>query len=175
MNEVKLVGTYSEKEGCVRCKRFSDNYDSIPLVFRDGEKVNDNERLAFWGSIKNDEGKVYVSVAEAHSVGPDSDSEPDTTQCELQGYVKKIYPVRTTKKERQLQDMLIEADGEIIKVVAFEPYPDFVKLGFEVKVFGRLQERSFTQVKTFSTEERTVYEVALRHLKVIKNGQGNEN
>ena len=72
--------------------------------------------------------------------------------------------------------MLIEADGEIIKVVAFEPYPDFVKLGFlEVKVFGRLQERSFTQVKTFSTEERTVYEVALRHLKVIKNGQGNEN
>lgn len=176
MNSIKLVGTYDAATGTVRCKRLSDNYDIIPVQFPqvavDEEYVpGDGERLFFQGSIINEKGNVFVGIEEAYGL---NEGAADSTECELVGTIKKVYPLRITKKERKLQDMLVEAKGQLIKIVAFEACPEFIKPGILVHIKGRLQSRSFTQITTFGTVNKTVYEVALKNLEVIEviDGKG---
>ena len=82
-----------------------------------------------------------------------------------------MYPVRVTKKGHKLQDMLVEADNQLVKVVAFEPCPDFITTGLNVRVRGRLQSRAFTQLTTFGTLSKVVYEVALKNLEIIQEDE----
>lgn len=176
MNSIKLIGTYDAATGTVRCKRLSDNYDIIPVQFPPaavgGVYVpEDGDRVFFQGSIINNKGDIFVGVEETDIL---NEGAADTTECELIGTIKKVYPLRITKKERKLQDMLVEAEGELIKIVAFEACPEFIKPGLLVHIKGRLQSRSFTQITTFGTVNKTVYEVALKNLEVI-NGEGQEN
>lgn len=176
MNSIKLIGTYEAATGTVRCKRLSDNYDIIPVQFSqvavDEEYVpGDGDRLLLLGSIYNEKGNIFVGIEEIDEL---NEGAADTTECELIGTIKKVYPLRITKKERKLQDMLVEAEGQLIKIVVFEACPEFIKPGILVHIKGRLQSRSFTQITTFGTVDKTVYEVALKNLEVI-DGEGQEN
>lgn len=174
MNLIKLIGTYDAATNTVRCKRLSDNYDIIPIQFPrvvvDDEEyvLGDGDRLFFQGSIINEKGNVFVGIEEIEEL---NEGAADTTECELVGTIKKVYPLRITKKERKLQDMLVEAKGQLIKIVVFEACPEFIKPGLLVRIKGRLQSRSFTQITTFGTVDKTVYEVALKNLEVI-DGEG---
>ncbi len=161
MNSIKLIGTYDAETSTIQCKRLSDNYDTIPV--RTMPVIADGTRLLLEGSIINDKGNVFVEIEEIDSPR----DYADTTECELIGTIKKVYPLRITKKDRKLQDMLVEAKGQLIKIVAFEACPEFIKPGLLVHIKGRLQSRSFTQMSTFGILDKTVYEVALKNLEVI--------
>ena len=165
MNKIILVGNYDAKKKVVTAKRLSNNFDVIPVVFPDLLKEPEGDcKIAVEGSIINQKGNVYV---EAYSLDTNTNSN-DSTICELKGTIKKLYPVRTTKKGHKLQDFLVEAEGQLIKVVAFEPCPDYITVGINVRVRGRLQSRAFTQLATFGTLSKVVYEVALKNLEVIE-------
>lgn len=166
MNKITLIGNFEEKSQTMVCKRLSSNYDTIPVSFPDVVKApNKNGEFKMEGMIINQKGNVFVEV---YSV-EETQGIQNTTQCELVGTIKKLYPVRVTKKGHKLQDILVEADEQAIKVVAFEPCPDFITTGLKVKVRGRLQSRAFTQFTTFGTLSKIVYEVALKNLEVIKD------
>jgi len=164
MNNIKLIGTYTKSTETVTCNRLSQNCDIIPIVLPDTIAIQDNERLALFGEIKNDKGNVFVLIKEAELI---NEEDLDTTECTFIGKIKKIYPVRTTRKGKDLQDFLIEANGEVIKIVSFEVCPDFIKPGLQVHIKGRLQSRSFVQIGTYGPIDKTVYEVALKNLEVI--------
>lgn len=165
MNKICLIGNYDAAQGVITCKRLSNNYDVIPVTFPDVVKnPNKSGEFKFEGSIINAKGNVYVEVYNVEeAVGVQN-----TTACELKGTIKKLYPVRVTKKGHKLQDMLVEADNQLVKIVAFEPCPDFITVGLNVRVRGRLQSRAFTQLTTFGTLSKVVYEVALKNLEVIE-------
>lgn len=166
MNKIILTGNYDAKKKMVTAKRLSNNFDVIPVVFPSLIKEPDNDcRISIEGAIINQKGNVYVEVYHLNDI---SNQEPDSTICELKGVIKKLYPVRVTKKGHKLQDMLVEAEGQLIKVVAFEPCPDYISVGVAVRVRGRLQSRAFTQLATFGTISKVVYEVALKNLEVIE-------
>lgn len=172
MNTIKLIGTYDAETNSVKCKRLSENYDVIPIELDEdliGQDLVDGTRYLFDGSIINDKGNVYVAV---HQVDFLKDEDiADSTECIIEGIIKKLYPVRTTRKNRQLQDMLVETGAELLKVVVFEACPEFIKPGLKVHLKGRLQSRSFTQMTTFGPLDKTVYEIALKNLEVL-NGEG---
>ena len=170
MNKICLIGSYDVAQGVITCKRLSNNYDVIPVTFPDVVKnPNKNGEFKFEGSIINAKGNVYVEVYNVEeAVGVQN-----TTACELKGTIKKLYPVRVTKKGHKLQDMLVEADNQLVKIVAFEPCPEFITVGLNVRVRGRLQSRAFTQLTTFGTLSKVVYEVALKNLEVIEIEEGN--
>lgn len=165
MNKICLIGNYDASQGIITCKRLSNNYDVIPVTFPDVVKnPNKNGEFKFEGSIINAKGNVYVEVYKVEeAVGVQN-----STACELKGTIKKLYPVRVTKKGHKLQDMLVEADNQLVKIVAFEPCPEFITVGLNVRVRGRLQSRAFTQLTTFGTLSKVVYEVALKNLEVIE-------
>ena len=165
MNKICLIGNYNAGDQTITCKRLSNNYDVIPVAFPDVVKVpNENGDYKMEGAIINQKGNVYVEVYNFEKV----EDIQNSTACELKGTIKKLYPVRVTKKGHKLQDLLVEADDQMVKVVAFEPCPDFIKVGLNVRVRGRLQSRAFTQLTTFGTLSKIVYEVALKNLEIIE-------
>lgn len=168
MNKITLIGSYNKEDKVMVCKRLSNNYDVIPVQFPDVVKAPDKSgEYKMEGSIINQKGNGYVDVVSIE----DAEGIQNTTACELKGPIKKLYPVRVTKKGHKLQDMLVDADGQLVKVVAFEPCPDFVKVGVNVRIRGRLQSRAFTQLTTFGTLSKIVYEVALKNLEVLEQSE----
>lgn len=168
MNKITLIGNYDASQNTMTCKRLSNNYDVIPVTFPDVVKnPNKNGEFKFEGSIINQKGNVYVEVYNVE----EAEGIVNSTACELKGTIKKLYPVRVTKKGHKLQDMLVEADNQLVKVVAFEPCPDFITTGLNVRVRGRLQSRAFTQLTTFGTLSKVVYEVALKNLEIIQEDE----
>lgn len=166
MNKITLVGNYDAHNKTMTCKRLSNNYDVIPVTFVDIVKEPEKSgKQSFEGSIINQKGKVFVEVYKINEV---TEETQDSTACELRGVIKKLYPVRTTKKNHKLQDMLVEAESQLVKIVAFEPCPDYIEVGLPVRIRGRLQSRAFTQLTTFGTLSKVVYELALKNLEVIK-------
>lgn len=165
MNKICLIGNYDAAKQVMTCKRLSNNYDVIPVTFPDVVKTpTSSGEFKMEGSIINAKGDVHVEVYNVEPI----EGIQNSTACELKGTIKKLYPVRVTKKNHKLQDMLVEADNQLVKVVAFEPCPEFIQVGLNVRVRGRLQSRAFTQLTTFGTLSKVVYEVALKNLEVIK-------
>ena len=164
MNKITLIGNYDASQNTMTCKRLSNNYDVIPVTFPDVVKnPKKNGSFKFEGSIINEKGDIHVEVYNVEEV----EEIPNSTACELKGIIKKLYPVRVTKKGNKLQDMLVEADNQLIKIVSFEPCPDFITTDLYVRIRGRLQSRAYTQLTTFGTLSKVVYEVALKNLEVI--------
>ena len=170
MNKINLIGNYNSETKQMTCKRLSNNYDVIPVAFPEIVKEPESGDYQFEGSIINQKGNVFVQVYTIK----DGKGLQNSTACELKGKIKKLYPVRVTKKGHKLQDMLVDADNELVKVVAFEPCPDFVQVGLNVRIRGRLQSRAFTQLTTFGTLSKVVYEVALKNLEVIEEDPEND-
>lgn len=174
MNNINLAGTYNKSASTMSCKRLSGNVDVIPVVVADGVTVKDGDRAFLVGKLCSDKDKFWVTLESLMPPPKSTGDLLDRTDTEFSGTIKKVYPVRTTKKDKKLQDFLVETEGAVVKVVSFEPCPDYIVQGLQVQIKGRLQSRTFTQKTTYDTIEKTVYEVALKRLEVIKV-EGNEN
>lgn len=172
MNLINLRGTY--KNGEMHCKRLSDAVDIIPVRFVGDlvEKPKEDTRHYYVGQVRAENNKMYVEIAgEKSTTDLGLKGLVDTTQCGLIGTITKIFPVRTTKKNRKLQDFLLCCHEEELKVVCFEPMPDFIQEGMTVEVNGRMQSREFYQKTTFEVVKKVCTEIALHNMKVIKDGQ----
>lgn len=175
MNNINLAGTYNKSASTMSCKRLSGNVDVIPVVIADGITVKDGDRAFLTGKLCSDKEKFWVELDKLMPPPTTLGDLLDRTDTEFSGIIKKVYPVRITKKDKKLQDFLVDTGNAVVKVVSFEPCPDFVVPGINVQIKGRLQSRTFTQKTTYDTIEKTVYEVALKRLEVIKpDGEQNK-
>lgn len=175
MNTINIRGTFDAATSSFHCHRLSDNVDIIPVVQNpEALPLKDGKRYGFYGKIIREKDQVKVVLGESYNI--DSlglAAAKDSTELKLGGEIVRIYPVRRTNKGKELQDFLIKSEGQILKVVCFEPCPDFIVPGVRVVLNGRLQSRDFIQATTFKKVERRVYEIALKNLEVIKV-EGNE-
>lgn len=172
MNLINLRGTY--KNGEMHCKRLSDAIDVIPVRFAQDsvEAPKEDTRHYYHGTILTENNKMYVEVrGEKTTTDLGLKGLVDTTQCHIIGVITKIFPVRTTKKGKKLQDFLLCSHEQELKVVCFEPMPDFIKEGMCVEVNGRLQSREFYQKTTFEVQKKVIVEIALHDMKVLQDGQ----
>jgi hypothetical protein len=160
MNKLNITGIYQPDAEVLICKRNSGVEDVFPVKLAAVTSELHNKEIWLNGQVQPDH-SILVEDGEAYGVAETKDI--GVNYIEIEGTITKIFPVRTTKKDHKLQDLIV--DG--LKVVAFEPCPDFIVEGIKVRIKGRYQSRTFTQKGTFGDIQKTVYEVALKNCEVL--------
>lgn len=158
-------------------KRLSENTDVIPLLISErgfdlddivGKKVDVVGQFRSHNWHDGDKNRLLLNVFVTELY--DSDSEKDTNEITLDGYVTTEPIYRETPKGREIADILFAVNREYgksdyIPCIVWgrnAVYASGLPVGAHLKLTGRIQSRNYTKRYPNGTEEsRTAYEVSV--------------
>lgn len=174
----------------VDVQRLSESVDTIPVTVSE-RVVNINEDftgqyVTVTGQFRsynraekdNQRRRLILSVfAQEVEFNEEATADTyDTNNVELDGFICKEVHYRKTPLGREIADMLLAVNrpygkSDYIPCICWgrnAKYADALATGTHMKVWGRIQSRSYIKkINENDSEERTAYEVSLNKIKVI--------
>lgn len=187
MNQVEISGvfmgvefsheTHKEKfyTGYISTKRFSGVEDVIPITISErllDEVAQTGQKCTVVGEFrsynKREEGKnrcilsVFVKSIEAPK-------EEDENTIQVEGYICKSSPVRTTPQGRRICDIVVATNrtsgkSDYLPMIVWGDRAEYISvfsIGTPVSVLGRIQSRVYQKVIDDEVIEKVAYEVSV--------------
>lgn len=201
MGEIVSGFTYSHEifgEGFymidVRCKRLSDNCDTIPVMvperLMDVTKDYNGELVCIRGHFRSynchegHKNRLILSVFAKEIEFPDEiENSTETNQIFLDGYICKEPVYRKTPLGREVGDLLIAVNrpygkSDYIPCIAWgrnARYASNFRVGERICIRGRIQSREYTKrLGDDNFEVRTAYEVSISKMEGGRIAYGQE-
>lgn len=171
-------------------RRLSGNEDKIRVTV--SERILDKEKMSL-GSFVYVKGQVrsYNSLVENKSrlvitvfaKELDYDRFEDVNTVNLDGFICKKPVYRVTPLGREIADMLLAVNraynkSDYIPCIAWGRNARFssdFKLGDNIRIWGRIQSRTYKKHTENGDEERTAYEVSVSRLEKAEKENVSEN
>lgn len=175
----------------VRCKRLSENYDTIPVMVSErlldvtadyvGQLICVSGQFRSYNRHEERRNRLVLSVF-AREVGflEEVEESSKTNQIFLDGYICKEPIYRKTPLGREIGDLLMAVNRpygktDYIPCICWgrnAHYASNFKVGERVWLWGRVQSREYAKKLDDETfETRTAYEVSVSKMEVVDDGQ----
>lgn len=168
----------------VRCKRLSENFDTIPIMVSDrlmdvtadymGKLICVNGQFRSYNRHDGMKNRLILSVF-AREIGF-LDEVPDSlgiNQIFLDGYICKEPVYRKTPLGREIADVLLAVNrpygkSDYLPVIFWgrnARYATYFKVGERMRVCGRIQSREYMKkLDEYNFERRVAYEVSVSRM-----------
>lgn len=173
----------------VRCKRLSENYDTIPVMVSErlmdvkedftGQLVSINGQFRSYNRHEGEKTRLILSVfAREVEVLDEIEGLTRTNQIFLDGYICKHPVYRKTYLGREIADALLAANrpygkSDYIPVIFWGRSARFVSslsVGERLKINGRIQSREYMKkLDEENVERRIAYEVSASRIELMED------
>lgn len=181
-HEVYGEGFYTFK---VCADRLSDNYDVLPITV--SERLIDKElivkdkavfitgQLRSYNNFTDKKNKLVLTVFAREIELFDNVPEGNPNSIELNGFICKEPVYRVTPFGREIADVLVAVNraykkSDYIPCIAWgrnARYVNKLKVGDNIKLWGRIQSRVYHKKTEHGIEDKTAYEVSVSRIEYI--------
>ena len=178
----------------VRCKRLSENYDTIPIMVSErlmdvtsdytGELICVNGQFRSYNRHEERKNRLVLSVfAREVSFVEEVEENSKTNQIFLDGYICKEPIYRKTPLGREIADLLLAINrpygkSDYIPCICWgrnARYASNFKVGERCAIWGRIQSREYIKKLDDDTvEKRIAYEVSVSKMELLEDEDGQE-
>ena len=189
-HEVYGEGFYTFKI-CV--ERLSENYDVLPITLSerliDKDLIIKNKAVIVKGQLRSynnftDKKNKLVLTVFAREIEIFEDlPEGNPNSIELNGFICKEPVYRVTPFGREIADILVAVNraykkSDYIPCIAWgrnARYVNKLKVGANIKLWGRIQSRVYHKKSENGVEDKIAYEVSVSRIEYITNEEADEN
>ncbi len=173
--------------------RLSDNNDILPVTIserlidintlKEGLIVDVTGQLRSYNNYSEKRNRLILTIFARELEILDEYSQKNPNQICLTGFVCKNPVYRKTPFGREISDILLAVNraynkSDYIPCIAWGRNARFtnnLKIGDNIKLWGRIQSRKYQKKTGENVEERTAYEVSISKIEVIENAKSEEN
>lgn len=169
--------------------RLSDNEDILPVTISErlidkdslklGVVVDIIGQLRSYNNYSEKRNRLVLTVFAREIEILDKLSEKNPNQISLNGFICKNPVYRKTPFGREISDILLAVNraynkSDYIPCIAWGRNARFttnLKIGDNIKLWGRIQSRKYQKKNGEDIEERTAYEVSISKIEIINNNE----
>lgn len=169
--------------------RLSDNEDILPVTISErlidtnslklGTVVDIIGQLRSYNNYSEKRNRLVLTVFAREIEILDKLSEKNPNQICLNGFICKNPVYRKTPFGREISDILLAVNraynkSDYIPCIAWGRNARFttnLKIGDNIKLWGRIQSRKYQKKNGEDIEERTAYEVSVSKIEIINNNE----
>ncbi len=170
----------------VDVQRLSDNFDELPItiserlvdrnLIEEGKSVVVSGQLRTYNNYSNSKNRLILTIFAREVEFFDETPSGNPNVIELNGYICKPPVYRTTPFGREITDVLVAVNraynkSDYIPCIAWgrnARYVGKLKVGDNIKLWGRVQSREYQKKIDDLVEKRTAYEVSVSRIEFIK-------
>ena len=189
-HEVYGEGFYSFT---IEAARLSDNADLLPVTISErlidkelltiGTVVDIKGQLRSYNNYNNKKNKLVLTIFVRQIEIIQEQVEINPNQIFLNGYICKPPIYRVTPFGREIADILVAVNraynkSDYIPCIAWGRNAKFagnLKVGENIKLWGRIQSRKYQKKNGEDVEEKIAYEVSISKLDITENKQKDED
>lgn len=185
-HEVYGEGFYVFK---VIAQRLSSNEDILPITVSErlidkdiltlGTIVNIKGQLRSYNNYTDKKNKLVLTIFAREIEIMEIDDEKNPNQIFLNGFICKPPIYRTTPFGREIADILVAVNraynkSDYIPCISWGRNARFsgsLKIGDNIKIWGRIQSRKYQKKSEDMIEEKTAYEVSVSKLETCQSNR----
>lgn len=187
-HEIYGEGFYSFQMSVLR---LSDCYDFIPILVSErlvspsdlvpGTRLKLEGQFRSYNNKDNSDHKLLLTVfaREVFLLSDDEEDPRNPNLIELNGFICKKPIFRTTPSGREISDMLLAVNrsynkSDYIPCIAWgrnARYSESLKIGDNLKVWGRIQSREYQKKLETGVITKVAYEISVSKLLVQANNE----
>ena len=189
-HEVYGEGFYSFT---IEAARLSDNADLLPVTISErlidkelltiGTVVDIKGQLRSYNNYNNKKNKLVLTIFVRQIEIIQEQVEINPNQIFLNGYICKPPIYRVTPFGREIADILVAVNraynkSDYIPCIAWGRNAKFagnLKVGENIKLWGRIQSRKYQKKNGEDVEEKIAYEVSISKLDITENKQKDDD
>ena len=189
-HEVYGEGFYSFT---IEAARLSDNADLLPVTISErlidkelltiGTVVDIKSQLRSYNNYNNKKNKLVLTIFVRQIEIIQEQVEINPNQIFLNGYICKPPIYRVTPFGREIADILVAVNraynkSDYIPCIAWGRNAKFagnLKVGENIKLWGRIQSRKYQKKNGEDVEEKIAYEVSISKLDITENKQKDDD
>lgn len=182
-HEVYGEGFYIFK---ISSERLSDNEDILPITISErlidkekltiGTIVDINGQLRSYNNYSDKKNKLVLTIFARDIEILDVLGEKNPNQIILNGFICKPPIYRKTPFGREIADLLIAVNraynkSDYIPCIAWgrnARYTVNLKVGDNIKIWGRIQSRNYQKRIGEKVEDKVAYEVSISKIEIVK-------
>lgn len=182
-HEVYGEGFYVFK---ISSERLSDNEDVLPITvserlidkeqLTEGSIVDINGQLRSYNNYSDKKNKLVLTIFARDIEILDVLGEKNPNQIILNGFICKPPIYRKTPFGREIADLLIAVNraynkSDYIPCIAWgrnARYTVNLKVGDNIKIWGRIQSRNYQKRIGEKVEDKIAYEVSISKIEIVK-------
>lgn len=182
-HEVYGEGFYIFK---ISSERLSDNEDILPITISErlidkekltiGTIVDINGQLRSYNNYSDKKNKLVLTIFARDIEILDNLGEKNPNQIILNGFICKPPIYRKTPFGREIADLLIAVNraynkSDYIPCIAWgrnARYTVNLKVGDNIKIWGRIQSRNYQKRIGEKVEDKVAYEVSISKIEIVK-------
>ena len=182
-HEVYGEGFYVFK---ISSERLSDNEDILPITISErlidkekltiGTIVDINGQLRSYNNYSDKKNKLVLTIFARDIQILDNLGEKNPNQIILNGFICKPPIYRKTPFGREIADLLIAVNraynkSDYIPCIAWgrnARYTVNLKVGDNIKIWGRIQSRNYQKRIGEKVEDKVAYEVSISKIEIVK-------
>ena len=189
-HEVYGEGFYSFT---IEAARLSDNADLLPVTISErlidkelltiGTVVDIKGQLRSYNNYNNKKNKLVLTIFVRQIEIIQEQVEINPNKIFLNGYICKPPIYRVTPFGREIADILVAVNraynkSDYIPCIAWGRNAKFagnLKVGENIKLWGRIQSRKYQKKNGEDVEEKIAYEVSISKLDITENKQKDDD
>jgi len=189
-HEVYGEGFYTFK---VSANRLSDNYDELPVTISErlidkeliipGKAVRVYGQLRSYNNFTEKKNRLVLTVFAREIELFENVPEGNPNSIELNGFICKEPVYRVTPFGREISDILVAVNraykkSDYIPCIAWgrnARYVSKLSVGDNIRLWGRIQSRTYQKKSDIGVEKKTAYEVSVSRIEYITKDEKNDN
>lgn len=175
----------------ISSERLSDKADILPVTVSErlidrsllqvGERVDISGQLRSYNDYNSKKNRLVLTIFAREIRLLEEDEEKSENQIFLNGFICKRPIYRKTPFGREISDILVAVNraynkSDYIPCIAWgrnARYMSNLEVGANVRIWGRVQSRSYQKRIGEEVEERIAYEVSVAKIEVPGRMEGN--